>query len=52
MAYDKQVLIDYRIQRARETIDEVKMALEHNRLNLAENRIYYAIRNKSNRLFW
>ena len=43
MAYDKQILIDHRIQRARETVDEARMALEHNRLTLAENRIYYAM---------
>ena len=43
MPYDKKVLIEYRIQRAKETIQEVKMALEHNRLNLAENRIYYGM---------
>jgi uncharacterized protein (UPF0332 family) len=41
--YDKAVLIDYRIQRARETVQEAEMSLEHNRLNLAENRIYYAM---------
>lgn len=33
------IIIYYRIQRARETVDEVKMALEHGRFNLAENRI-------------
>ncbi len=43
MAYDKQALIEHRIQRARETVEEIKMALEHNRLNLAVNRIYYAM---------
>jgi uncharacterized protein (UPF0332 family) len=43
MPYDKNVLITYRIQRARETVEEVKMALEQNRLHLAENRVYYAM---------
>ena len=43
MPYDKGVLIDYRIQRARETVQEAEMALKHSRFNLAENRIYYAM---------
>ncbi len=43
MPYDKAVLIDHRIQRARETGQEVKIVLEHDRLLLAENRIYYAM---------
>jgi uncharacterized protein (UPF0332 family) len=43
MPYDKTVLIEYRIQRAKETIQEVNMALEHHHLNLAENRIYYGM---------
>jgi uncharacterized protein (UPF0332 family) len=43
MPYDKAVLIDHRIQRAKETVQEVKMALEHDYLLLAENRIYYAM---------
>lgn len=43
MPYDKALLIDHRIQRARETVQEVKMALEHGHLLLAENRIYYAM---------
>jgi hypothetical protein len=43
MPYDKRMLINYRIQRARETVQEAEMALRHSRFNLAENRIYYAI---------
>lgn len=36
-------LINYRIDRARETAEEAEMALNHHKLKLAENRIYYAI---------
>ncbi|MCP4103270.1 MAG: HEPN domain-containing protein, partial [Lentisphaerae bacterium] len=43
MPYDKKALIDYRIQRARETVQEAEMSLNHNRFNLAENRIYYSM---------
>lgn len=43
MPYDKDSLIDYRIQRARETVQEAEMALMHDRFNLAINRIYYAM---------
>ena len=43
MAYDSEELIAYRMQRARETIEEVNMAIEHERFLLAENRIYYGM---------
>ena len=43
MAYDKEQLIAYRIQRARDTVEEVKMAIEHGRFPLAENRMYYSM---------
>ena len=43
MAYDKPTLIAHRIQRARETVGEVRLGLEHERLTLAINRIYYRI---------
>lgn len=36
-------LIHYRIGKARETAEEAELALKHNKLRLAENRIYYAI---------
>lgn len=42
MVYDKQQLVQYRISRAKETIDEAHLVLEKDRLNLAANRIYYA----------
>jgi len=35
MAYDSEELIAYRVQRARETIEEVNMAIEHERFLLA-----------------
>ena len=43
MAYDKQTLITYRIQRARDTVEEAKEAIERHHLQLAENRIYYGM---------
>lgn len=42
MKYDKKSLIKYRISRATETLEEAKLALDHNKLNLAANRIYYS----------
>jgi uncharacterized protein (UPF0332 family) len=36
-------LIKYRMERSRETAEEAELALNHNKLKLAENRIYYAI---------
>lgn len=36
-------LINYRLEKAKETAEEAELALTHNKLRLAENRIYYAI---------
>jgi uncharacterized protein (UPF0332 family) len=36
-------LIQYRIKRAEDTIDEAELAIKNNKLPLAENRIYYSI---------
>jgi len=43
MPVDIGALIKYRINRAEETLDEVKLAIENNRLHLAANRIYYSV---------
>jgi uncharacterized protein (UPF0332 family) len=43
MEQHKLDLIKYRIERAKETSEEAELALNHNKLKLAENRIYYAI---------
>jgi uncharacterized protein (UPF0332 family) len=43
MAYDKAVLIEYRIGRAHETAAEARWAYDSDHLSLAENRIYYAM---------
>lgn len=43
MEYDKAQLIQYRISRAKETIEDARIAIENNRMHAAENRIYYAI---------
>jgi uncharacterized protein (UPF0332 family) len=43
MPVDISALIKYRINRAEETLDEVKLAIENNRLHLAANRIYYSV---------
>jgi uncharacterized protein (UPF0332 family) len=43
MEYEKDVLVKYRIERARESIDEAKIAIDSNKLFNAENRIYYSI---------
>jgi len=43
MPYDKRVLIEYRISRAKETIEEARQDIKSNHLYSAENRIYYAI---------
>ncbi len=42
MAFEKQTLISYRTKRSDETLEEAKLALDNNKLNLAANRIYYA----------
>lgn len=43
MAYDKEELVKHRLSRAKECADDAKFALDNDRLNNAENRIYYAI---------
>ncbi len=42
MVYDKSVLVNYRIKRTDETLDEALLSLTNNKLNLTANRIYYA----------
>ena len=42
MPHDRE-LIDYRIQRAEQSLKEATWAIEKKTLSLAENRIYYAI---------
>ena len=42
MAYDKSLLVKYRIKRADETLEEALLSLTNNKLNLTANRIYYA----------
>lgn len=39
---DKSTLIQYRMKRAGETLDEAKLAAKNDRLLLAANRIYYS----------
>jgi uncharacterized protein (UPF0332 family) len=39
----KEDLIQYRINRAENTINEAELAIKNNKLPLAENRIYYSI---------
>jgi uncharacterized protein (UPF0332 family) len=41
--HSRDEMIQYRLQRSKETISEAKSALENNHLHLAANRIYYAI---------
>jgi uncharacterized protein (UPF0332 family) len=43
MAFDKTALMEYRISRAKETIEEARNDIKFNQLFSAENRIYYAI---------
>ena len=38
---DKRELIKYRLDQASETIEDVRILLENNRLRAAINRIYY-----------
>jgi hypothetical protein len=42
MPVDINALIQYRTNRAEETLEETKLAIENNRLHLAANRIYYS----------
>jgi uncharacterized protein (UPF0332 family) len=39
----RQELIDYRLQRAREALDDARFNLDAGRLNAASNRLYYAM---------
>jgi len=43
MGFERDELVKYRVKRAKETVDDARIALENNRLHNAENRIYYAI---------
>ena len=43
MPPDRDALIQYRIQRAHETLDEARMAHDAEHWHLAENRIYYSM---------
>jgi uncharacterized protein (UPF0332 family) len=40
---DRNSLINYRIELSHESIDEVKLQIEHNKLRVAINRIYYGM---------
>ena len=42
MAFDKQTLVTYRINRSEGTLQEAQLALDNNKLHLAANRIYYS----------
>ena len=39
----RQTLIQYRIEQAKETIEEAKLLLEHDKFRAAVNRIYYGM---------
>jgi len=43
MAYKKEDIIKYRIEKAKACYKEVNVCLEKNLLHLAENRIYYSL---------
>ena len=43
MAFDKLALIEYKINKAKETVKAAKLLIDHNLLSHAENRIYYSI---------
>ncbi len=43
MAYVKEELVRHRLARSIESAEDAKLALENDRLNNAENRIYYSI---------
>ena len=40
---DRQVLVEYRLKQAEQTIQEVEKLIEINLLNVAVNRIYYGM---------
>ncbi len=40
---DRKTLIEYRIQKAKEAIEDAQFLIENDKLNLAINRIYYGM---------
>ena len=42
-AKDREELIKYRIERAKDSINDVQFLIENNKLTLAVNRIYYGV---------
>ena len=40
---DRDTLIKYRIEQAHEAIEEVELSINHNKLKMAVNRIYYGM---------
>jgi len=42
MTQEKRALVEYRIERARETFDDAKIMFEAGRINTYVNRLYYA----------
>ena len=40
---DREILVQYRLDQARQTIDEVSKLIEADLLTIAVNRIYYGI---------
>jgi uncharacterized protein (UPF0332 family) len=42
MTEEKRALIEYRLERARETLDDARMMLNAGRINSTVNRLYYA----------
>ena len=40
---DRKILIDYRLEQARETIKLTEFLIDSNQLNVAVNRIYYGM---------
>ncbi|NIM11992.1 MAG: HEPN domain-containing protein [Candidatus Aminicenantes bacterium] len=40
---DRETLIKYRIEQAHEAIDEAELSINHNKLKMAINRIYYGM---------
>jgi len=42
MTKEKRALIEYRIERARETLDDARVMLDAGRINAYVNRLYYA----------
>jgi uncharacterized protein (UPF0332 family) len=43
MPHDKSTIIQYRMERSKETVEEAKLAIDNGKFHLAENRIYYSI---------